>query len=57
MSVDRASRFVVAWASGPREETLAETVVATTRQRMAGQVGIPDVSDGWKPDAETVRTT
>jgi IS1 family transposase len=57
MSIDRASRFVVAWASGPREETLAETVVATTRQRTAGQVGIPYVSDGWKPYAETVGTT
>lgn len=57
MSVDRASRFVVAWASGPREATLAETVVATTRQRTAGRVGIPYVWDGWKPYAETVRTT
>jgi hypothetical protein len=57
MSVDRASRFVVAWASGPREETLAETVVAATRQRTAGQVGIPYVSDGWKPHEETIRTT
>jgi hypothetical protein len=36
---------------------LAEAVVTTTRQRTAGQVGIPDVSDGWKPSAETVRTT
>jgi hypothetical protein len=57
VSVDRASRFVVAWAGGPREATLAETVVATTRQRTAGQVGVPYVSDGWKPYAETVRTT
>jgi hypothetical protein len=47
----------VAWDSGPREETLAETVVATTRKRTAGQVGIPYVSDGWKPYTETVRTT
>jgi IS1 family transposase len=57
MSIDRASRFVVAWASGPREETLAQTVVATTRQRTAAQVGIPYVSDGWEPYAETIRTT
>jgi IS1 family transposase len=56
VSVDRASRFVVAWASGPREEALAEAVVAMTRKRTAGQVGIPYVSDGWKPYAETVRT-
>jgi len=57
MSIDRASRFVVAWTSGPREETLAGTVVATTRKRTPGQVGIPYMSDGWKPYAETVRTT
>lgn len=57
MSIDRASRFVVAWASGPREETLAQTVVAATRQRTAGQVGVPYVSDGWKPYEETIRMT
>lgn len=57
MSIDRTSRFVVAWASGPREGTLAEAVVAATRQRTAGQVGIPYVSDGWKPYEATVRTT
>jgi hypothetical protein len=56
MTINRASRFVVAWAGGPREESLAETVVATTRQRTAGQVGIPYVSDGWKPYEEAVRT-
>lgn len=61
MSIDRGvpsgPRFVVAWASGPREATMAETVVAATRQRTAGQVGIPYVSDGWKPYEETIRTT
>jgi IS1 family transposase len=57
MSIDRASRFVVAWASGPRVETLADTVVTTTRRRTAGQVGIPYLSDGWKPYEEAVRTT
>ena len=57
MSIDRASRFVVAWASGPREETLAQTVVATTRQRTAGQVGIPYVSDGWTPYEDSIRRT
>jgi hypothetical protein len=56
MSIDWASRFVAAWTSRPREETLAETVVASTRQRTAGQVGLPDVADGWKPYEETVRT-
>lgn len=54
MSQDRASRFVVAWASGPREETLAEAVVTTTRRRTQGQVGIPYVSDGWEPYAEAI---
>lgn len=46
----------MAWTSGPREETLAETVVTTTRQRTKGQVGIPYVSDGWTPYAETIKT-
>jgi hypothetical protein len=36
VGIDRVSRFVVAWAGGLREETLAEVVVATTRQRTAG---------------------
>lgn len=55
MSQDRASRFVVAWASGPREETLARTVVATTRQRTRGHVGIAYLSDGWTPYPETIK--
>ena len=46
---------MVAWASGPREETLAETLVATTRRRTKGQVGIPYVSDGWKPYGTTIK--
>jgi hypothetical protein len=57
VSQDRASRFVVAWASGPREETLARTVVATTRQRTKGHVGIPYLSDGWAPYADTIKKT
>jgi hypothetical protein len=48
---------VVAWASGPREETLAETVVAATRQRTKGRVGIPYVSDGWEPYVTTIQAT
>jgi hypothetical protein len=47
----------VARASGPREETLAEKVVATTQQRTTGRVGIPYVSDGWEPYAATIRAT
>jgi hypothetical protein len=46
----------VAWASGPREESLAETVVTTTRQRTKGQVGISYVSDGWEPYVTTIKT-
>jgi hypothetical protein len=57
LSQDRASRFVVAWASGPREETLAKEVVATTRQRTKGQVGIPYVSDGWEPYVTIIKAT
>jgi IS1 family transposase len=57
MSQDRTSRFVVAWASGPREETLAEAVVQQTRQRTKGQAGVAYVSDGWKPYAETIALT
>jgi hypothetical protein len=48
MSIDRGvpsgSRFIVAWASGtqrvPREETLAQTVVATTRRRRLVRVEV-----------------
>ncbi len=54
MSVDRPSRFVVAWASGPRPADLAERVVQTTRARTAGQAGIPGVSDGWAAYAATI---
>jgi len=35
---------------------LAATVVATTRQRTQGQVGIPYVTDGWAPYAATITT-
>lgn len=48
---------MVAWASGPREERLAQEVVATTRKRTKGQVGIPYVSDGWEPYVTTITTT
>ncbi len=57
MSVDRPSRFVVAWAFGPRTATLAEVVVHTTRQRTAGRAGIAWISDGWEPYAETIADT
>ena len=57
MSVDRPSRFVVAWAFGPRTADLAARVVHTTRARTADGAGIPWISDGWEPYAETIAET
>jgi IS1 family transposase len=57
MSVDRPSRFVVAWAAGPRTAALAEAVVQTTRRRTVAQAGIPWISDGWAPYAQTIADT
>jgi IS1 family transposase len=54
MSVDRPSRFVVAWAFGPRTAALAEQVVRLTRARTAAAAGIPWISDGWGPYAATI---
>src|SRR5258708_6492881 len=54
--IDRASRFVVAHASGPREEELASRVFAQTQQRSAGQA-LPWCSDGWRPYPEQLRRT
>jgi IS1 family transposase len=54
VSVDRPSRFVVAWAAGPRTAALAEQVARTTRARTAGQTGIPWISDGWTAYADTI---
>jgi IS1 family transposase len=52
--IDRASRFVVAHASGPRAEGLAAHVFAQTKQRSAGQA-LPWCSDGWRPYPEQLR--
>jgi hypothetical protein len=38
VSQDRASRFIVSWAAGPRVEALAEFVIAQTRLRTTQQV-------------------
>ena len=46
MSVERARRFVVAWASGPRDETLAEKIVTATRDRTDASEQITYVTDG-----------
>ncbi len=53
-TIDRPSRFVVAWASGRRDRALAQTLVRTTRERTAGRVGIAWVSDGWTPYGEVI---
>ncbi len=52
--IDRASRFVVAHASGPRDEALAETAVRQTQARSAGQA-LAWCSDGWRPDPSVIR--
>ena len=57
MSIDRPSRFVVAWAFGPPTADLAEAVVRATRQRTADQAGIAWISDGWEPYAATIADT
>jgi IS1 family transposase len=48
LSVERASRFVVAWASGPRDEALAEKIVTATRDRTGTSAAITYVTDGWE---------
>jgi IS1 family transposase len=54
--IERASRFVVAHASGPREEGLAARVFAQTKQRSAGQARTW-CSDGWRPYPEQLLRT
>ncbi|MGH7863109.1 MAG: hypothetical protein ACREOS_12845 [Candidatus Dormibacteraceae bacterium] len=34
---------------------MADQVVATTRRRTKGHVGIPDVSDGWEPYVTSIK--
>jgi IS1 family transposase len=48
LSVDRPSRFVIAWASGPRDQTLADTLVTTTRDRLDREREVTFVTDGWE---------
>ena len=57
VSVDRPSRFAVAWASGPRTAALAARVVQATRARTADRTGVVWISDGWEPYAETIADT
>ena len=46
--MERASRFVVAWASGPRDDALAEAIVTATRDRTGASEVITYVTDGWE---------
>ena len=55
MSVDRPSRFVVAWASGPDPAALAGRIVPATRARTAGRAGVPWVGDGQPAYEEAVQ--
>lgn len=52
--MDRPSRFVVAWAAGPRTPALAEAVVQTTRRRTLAQAGVSWISDGWNAYADLI---
>jgi IS1 family transposase len=54
LSQDRASRFVVAWAFGAKEEEVAPEVVRLTRRRTHAQAGVAWVSDGRKVYAKAV---
>lgn len=54
VSVDRASRCIIAWAAGPRTPALAEQVVATTQQRAADPTARAWVSDGWDAYAASI---
>jgi IS1 family transposase len=48
VSVERASRFVVGWASGPRAEALAQAIVTQTRDRTGRSTPLTYVTDGWE---------
>jgi IS1 family transposase len=55
--VERASRFVVAWASGPRDDTLADAIVTATRDRTGASAVITYVTDGWEAYETAVKRT
>ncbi len=46
LTQDRPTRFVVAWSFGPSEDEAAPLAVQLTRQRTAGNGGVPWISDG-----------
>lgn len=53
--MDRPSRFVVAWASGPDPAERAGEIVPTTRARTAERAGVPWVGDGQAAYEEAVQ--
>jgi IS1 family transposase len=55
VSVDRPTRFVIAWAFGPAEDAAAPALVALTRRRTQGQRGVPWVSDGRRVYRREIR--
>ena len=56
MIVDRQSRFIVAHASGRREEALASEAIAKVHARSGGQP-VGWCSDGWRAYPEAIRRT
>ncbi len=46
---------MVAWASGPRDETLAEKVVTQTRHRTGASAELTYVTDGWEASETAVK--
>jgi IS1 family transposase len=57
VSIDRASRFVVAWASGPRDEALAAAIVTATHDRSGASETITLVTDGWEAYETAIKRT
>lgn len=55
LSIERTSRFVVAWAAGPDPEELAATIILATRARTVGRAGLPWVGDGRAAYEETIQ--
>ena len=54
MIVDRQSRFIVAHASGRREEALVSEAIAKVHTRSGGQP-VGWCSDGWRAYPEAIR--
>lgn len=46
LTMDRPTRFVVAWAFAPSEDEAAPAVVRRTRERTEGRRGVPWIGDG-----------